>query len=53
MLFAGHDLLRYTPEKIVALGCSLVPEGRQVFAPMTVMENLVLEAMSSIKKTRR
>ena len=29
-------------EKIVFLGCSLVPEGRQVFAPMTVKENLLL-----------
>ncbi|MCB2180746.1 MAG: ABC transporter ATP-binding protein [Desulfobulbaceae bacterium] len=30
------------PEKIVAQGCSLVPEGRQVFATMSVKENLIL-----------
>jgi branched-chain amino acid transport system ATP-binding protein len=30
------------PEKIVALGCSLVPEGRQVFATLSVKENLIL-----------
>jgi branched-chain amino acid transport system ATP-binding protein len=31
-----------SPEKIVASGCSLVPEGRQVFSTMTVEENLIL-----------
>jgi branched-chain amino acid transport system ATP-binding protein len=30
------------PEAIVALGCSLVPEGRQLFPSMSVRENLVL-----------
>jgi branched-chain amino acid transport system ATP-binding protein len=34
------------PERIVALGCSLVPEGRHVFSTMTVGENLVLGAFS-------
>ena len=29
-------------QKIVAAGCALVPEGRQVFASMTVEENLIL-----------
>jgi branched-chain amino acid transport system ATP-binding protein len=33
-----------SPEQMVAAGCVLVPEGRQVFAPMTVKENLVLGA---------
>ena len=42
ILFCGQEISRMTPEKIVFLGCSLVPEGRQVFAPMTVRENLVL-----------
>ena len=28
--------------RIVAAGCALVPEGRQVFAPMSVEENLLL-----------
>ena len=40
--FQGQSLLGKRPEKIVALGCSMVPEGRQVFAPMTVHENLLL-----------
>jgi branched-chain amino acid transport system ATP-binding protein len=30
------------PQKIPALGCVMVPEGRQVFAPLSVEENLIL-----------
>ncbi len=33
-------------ERIVRLGCSLVPEGRHVFATLTVRENLLLGAYS-------
>jgi branched-chain amino acid transport system ATP-binding protein len=42
ILFRDKNLRRIAPEKIVSLGCSLVPEGRQVFATMTVRENLIL-----------
>jgi branched-chain amino acid transport system ATP-binding protein len=42
ILFDGMDITRMNTEKIAFLGCSLVPEGRQVFAPMTVKENLIL-----------
>ena len=38
----GSSISQTSAEKIVAAGCSLVPEGRQVFATMTVRENLVL-----------
>lgn len=38
----GNDIRQSRPEKIVAAGCSLVPEGRQVFATLSVRENLVL-----------
>jgi len=40
----GRAIERARPENIVAMGCSLVPEGRQVFATMTVRENLTLGA---------
>ncbi|OQX13324.1 MAG: branched-chain amino acid ABC transporter ATP-binding protein [Desulfobulbaceae bacterium A2] len=40
--FKGQDLCRLGVPRIVAQGCSLVPEGRQVFAPMTVEDNLHL-----------
>jgi len=38
------------PEKIVAAGISQVPEGRQIFAPLTVRENLELGAYLRFKK---
>ena len=38
----GRRIEQAPPERIVALGCSLVPEGRQVFGSLTVRENLLL-----------
>jgi branched-chain amino acid transport system ATP-binding protein len=38
----GEDITGARPERILARGCSLVPEGRKLFAPMTVRENLEL-----------
>lgn len=40
--FQGQDCSRKNSGQIVASGCTLVPEGRQVFASMTVEENLIL-----------
>jgi len=42
MTFDGHDIRTRSTLEIVRLGVGLVPEGRQVFGPMTVEENLVL-----------
>ena len=42
IVLKGENISRTRAEKIVAQGCSLVPEGRQVFATMTVRENLIL-----------
>ncbi len=53
ILFQKQDLLREPPEKVVFLGCSLVPEGRQVFAPMTVRENLILGSYVQYRRKRR
>jgi len=41
---AGTDLLGMSPNRIVEEGLSLVPEGRGVFADLTVAENLSLGA---------
>jgi branched-chain amino acid transport system ATP-binding protein len=38
------ELHRQRPDRIVCMGISHVPEGRQVFANLTVRENLVLGA---------
>ncbi len=42
--FDGRRIDRLAPEKIVQFGVSQVPEGRQIFSEMTVMENLRLGA---------
>jgi len=42
--FQGQAVGGLAPERLVALGISQVPEGRQLFAPMTVAENLELGA---------
>ncbi len=44
IVFDGAPIGRIATERIVARGCSLVPEGRQVFATMPVRENLLLGA---------
>jgi branched-chain amino acid transport system ATP-binding protein len=40
--WGGSNLLGRTPEAIVRLGLSLVPEGRHIFQTLTVRENLLL-----------
>ncbi len=42
--FNGRDLTRMSPEQVVALGLALVPEGRRVFASLSVKANLELGA---------
>jgi branched-chain amino acid transport system ATP-binding protein len=42
--FCGAPLPRRSPDACVARGVVLVPEGRGIFAPMTVAENLELGA---------
>ena len=52
ILFRDNNLHKIAPEKIVAFGCSLVPEGRQVFSTMTVEENLILGGYIQAKKNK-
>jgi branched-chain amino acid transport system ATP-binding protein len=44
--FNGEDLVKYKPHEIVYKGISMVPEGRGVFARLTVIENLEMGAYS-------
>jgi branched-chain amino acid transport system ATP-binding protein len=44
VVFAGTDITRQAPHRRVRLGIVLVPEGRQVFAPLSVLDNLLLGA---------
>ena len=52
ILFDTREVGHLAPEKIVFLGCSLVPEGRQLFAPMTVRENILLGAFPQYRRMR-
>lgn len=44
--FAGQDLLRLEPHAIHGLGISWVPEGRQLWGTLTVLDNLRMGAFS-------
>jgi branched-chain amino acid transport system ATP-binding protein len=44
ILFGDDDLARRSPEQIVRAGVSHVPEGRLVFSPLSVEDNLRLGA---------
>ncbi len=51
--FRGKDIRCAPTAETVAMGCSLVPEGRQVFAGMPVKENLLLGAYVQVRRGRR
>ncbi len=42
ILLAGSSLLGRSPERVAQSGVALVPEGRRIFAELTVEENLLL-----------
>lgn len=44
IVFEGKDLTRTPAHKIVEMGMAHIPEGRRVFADMSVYENLLLGA---------
>ena len=44
IIFDGQEIQRKQPEEIVRMGVALIPEGRQVFGKLTVLENLRMGA---------
>ena len=52
ILFMDQDISKLRPDQIVKLSISQSPEGRQVFAPLSVEDNLLLGAYS-LKKTKQ
>lgn len=46
VLFRGNDITGCSAHQLVPMGMALVPEGRQVFPFMTVLENLEMGAYS-------
>lgn len=52
VIYEDRDITNMPPNKIVRGGISMVPQGRQVFADMTVAENLELGAYVRHRKDR-
>jgi branched-chain amino acid transport system ATP-binding protein len=48
--FEGSHIQSLSPDKVVELGISQVPEGRQVFKPLSVEDNLELGAYLRYRK---
>jgi len=53
IVFNGQDITRLPADRIVGLGLSQVAEGRQVFAHMSVKENIELGAYRDFLRGRR
>ena len=53
IVYKGKSLLAVPPHDRAKLGIAHVPEGRQVFASMTVMENLEMGAYARRDRRRR
>jgi branched-chain amino acid transport system ATP-binding protein len=53
VLFEGRSLAGLDPRQIVALGLAHVPEGRQVFPSLTVLENLEMGARTPAARAAR
>src|SRR6185312_4624744 len=51
ILFNGEDIVGRPPHEIVRMGISQSPEGRRLFARMTVLENLEMGAFQRTDKS--
>jgi branched-chain amino acid transport system ATP-binding protein len=47
IIFDGEDITKMSPEKIANKGIIHVPEGRQIFGDLTVLENLMIGAFTA------
>jgi branched-chain amino acid transport system ATP-binding protein len=50
IFYGDRDIKGVSAENIVKMGISQVPEGRQVFAPLSVWDNLILGAYSRYQR---
>jgi len=51
ILYQGRNISGFSPHQIVQLGISQVPEGRMIFANLTVLENLQMGAYLQTDKS--
>ena len=50
ILLLNENITKFSPQQIIKHGISLVPEGRQLFAPLSVIDNLILGAYHRYQK---
>ena len=48
--YAGTDITKLGSDKIVRMGIAMVPEGRQIFSELSILENLKMGAYTRSKK---
>jgi branched-chain amino acid transport system ATP-binding protein len=53
ILFKDLNIGALAPQKLPALGCVMVPEGRQIFSTLSVEENLILGGHALPDKTKK
>ena len=51
--FEGRDVTGWSPDRMLRLGMSLVPERRRLFADLTVAENLMVAGITASPADRR
>lgn len=50
IVFEGHEITRLATFELIRLGIAQVPEGRRIFSRMTVVENLMMGAITADEK---
>jgi branched-chain amino acid transport system ATP-binding protein len=53
VLFQGQDITKRRANRISRAGIALVPEGRRIFSPMSVQDNLLMGAYARTSKSDR
>jgi branched-chain amino acid transport system ATP-binding protein len=53
IVFFGEEITRLPPHRFCEAGIAVVPEGRRLFTPMTVLENLELGSTTPRAKAER
>jgi branched-chain amino acid transport system ATP-binding protein len=53
VVFQNQNIAGLPAERILRLGVGQVPEGRQIFAPLSVLDNLVLGAYVRFKREEK
>lgn len=53
IVFSGADTAKAKPEDIARRGMAYVPEGRGIFASLSVVENLVMASRAGVSGSRR